>query len=170
MKDIDNPTAFIHPSAEVSTDSRLGKNVKIWNCSKIREQVRIGELTNIGQCVYIDKNVVIGRCCKIQNGVQVYDGVIIEDDVFVGPNVTFSNDKYPRAFNIEWEITKTIVKKGASIGAGATIVCGVTIGEYAMVAAGSVVTKNVSSYTLVAGNPAKDIHSIDLYGKKIEHE
>ncbi|WP_347814977.1 acyltransferase [Aliarcobacter butzleri] len=115
-----------------------------------------------------DTEVKIGNNCKIQNSVSVYHGVTIDDDVFVGPNACFTNDKVPRAFDPEWKITPTTVKRGASIGANATIVCGVTIGEYAMVAAGSVVTKDVKPYSLVMGNPAKHFCYIDKMGNKIK--
>ncbi|WP_374080460.1 acyltransferase [Bdellovibrio bacteriovorus] len=114
--------------------------------------------------------VTIGNGCKIQNGVSVFTGVTIEDDVFVGPDATFTNDIVPRAFISDWKIVPTFVKKGASIGANATIVCGVTIGEYAMVAAGSVVTKDVEPYSLVMGNPARHYRFIDKIGNKIDHK
>jgi acetyltransferase-like isoleucine patch superfamily enzyme len=117
--------------------------------------------------VYIDCNVSIGDDCKIQNSVSVYDGVTIESQVFVGPNASFTNDKVPRAFNSDWRITKTWVKKGASLGANCTIICGIVIGEYAMVAAGSVVTKDVPPYSLVVGNPARVVAKIDKAGNKI---
>jgi acetyltransferase-like isoleucine patch superfamily enzyme len=117
--------------------------------------------------VYIDCNVSIGDDCKIQNSVSVYDGVTIESQVFVGPNASFTNDKVPRAFNSDWRITKTWVKKGASLGANCTIICGIVIGEYAMVAAGSVVTKDVPPYSLVVGNPARVVAKIDKAGDKI---
>ncbi len=117
----------------------------------------IGENCIISKNVYIDTKAVIGNRVKIQNNVNVYHGVVIGDDVFLGPSMTFTNDFYPRAFNTEWKITETYVKKGASIGANATIVCGNTIGEYAMVGSGSVVTTDVPAHALVAGNPARQI-------------
>ena len=114
--------------------------------------------------VYIDETVCVGDNCKIQNSVSIYKGVTIGKDVFVGPNASFTNDKVPRAFNANWKVTPTNIKKGASIGANATIVCGVVIGEYAMVAAGSVVTKDVQPYALVVGNPARQVATIDKIG------
>ena len=115
----------------------------------------------------MDCDVEIGDRCKVQNGVSLYNGVTIGDDVFIGPHAAFTNDRVPRAFNADWEITQTRIHKGASIGANATIVCGVTIGEYAMVAAGSVVTKDVPPYTLVKGNPARPHSRIDRAGNKV---
>ena len=152
---------FVHNTAEVNEKAKIGKNTKIWNLAQVRENAEIGENCIISKNVYIDENVRIGNNCKIQNNVNVYHGVTIEDDVFCGPSMTFTNDLFPRAFNKDWKITNTVVKRGASIGASATIVCGVTIGEYAMVGAGSVVTKDVEPYTLVAGNPAKFIRKIE---------
>lgn len=159
---------FIHPTANVSSDAIVGNGTKIWINSQIRENSKIGTNCIISKDTYIDTNVIIGNNCKIQNSVSVYQGVTIDDDVFIGPNVCFTNDKVPRAFDPEWKITPTFVKKGVSIGANATIVCGVTIGEYAMVAAGSVVTKDIEPYSLVMGNPAKHYSYIDKMGNKIE--
>lgn len=156
---------FVHDTAEVSDKAKIGKNTKIWNQAQVRENAEIGENCIISKNVYIDEHVKIGNNCKIQNNVNVYHGVTIEDDVFCGPSMTFTNDLFPRAFNNDWKITETLVKKGASIGANSTIVCGVTIGEYAMVGAGSVVTKDVEPYTLVAGNPAKVIRKIEKLGE-----
>lgn len=159
---------FIHETAHVSLDAKIGNGSKVWINSQIRENTMIGENCIISKDTYIDVRVKIGNNCKIQNSVSIYQGVTIEDDVFVGPNACFTNDKVPRAFESEWKITPTLVKKGASIGANATIVCGITIGEYAMVAAGSVVTKNVEPYSLVMGNPAQHYSYIDKMGNKIE--
>lgn len=159
---------FIHPTANVASDVKIGSGTKVWINSQIRENSKIGTNCIISKDTYIDTNVIIGNNCKIQNSVSVYQGVTIDDDVFIGPNVCFTNDKVPRAFDPEWKITPTFVKKGVSIGANATIVCGVTIGEYAMVAAGSVVTKDIEPYSLVMGNPAKHYSYIDKMGNKIE--
>lgn len=161
---------FIHPSASVSEQAKIGEGTKIWINSQIREKSEIGMNCIISKDTYIDTEVKIGHNCKIQNSVSVYHGVTIEDDVFVGPNACFTNDKVPRAFDPEWKITPTLIKKGASIGANATIVCGITIGEYAMVAAGSVVTKDVESYSLVMGNPAKHYAYIDKMGNKVNEK
>jgi len=131
---------FKHNTALVEEGAKVGDNTKIWMNSQIRSGSVIGSNCIISKDTFVDENVKIGNRCKIQNGVSVYQGVSIEDDVFVGPNVCFTNDKVPRAFNQEWKISKTLIKKGASIGANATIVCGVIVGEYSMVAAGCVVT------------------------------
>lgn len=161
---------YIHTTANVSESAAIGEGTKIWINVQIREGAKIGSNCIISKDVYIDHDVSIGNNCKIQNGVSVYHGVTIEDDVFVGPAACFTNDKVPRAFDLNWKVTPTLVKSGASIGANATIVCGVTIGEYAMVAAGSVVTKDIAPYTLVMGNPARKIASIDKYGNKLEQQ
>lgn len=158
----------IHPTAIVDPTANLGMNTKVWVNVQIRENVKIGSNCILSKDVYIDHNVVIGDNCKIQNGVSIYHGVTIEDEVFVGPNACFTNDKIPRAFNSPWKVTQTLIKKGASIGANATIVCGITIGEYAMIAAGSVVTKDVAAYSLVMGNPASHHSFIDKEGNKTE--
>lgn len=160
----------IHETAEVSPNAVLGANTKIWINVQIREGARIGEDCILSKDVYIDHSVLIGNRCKIQNGVSVYAGVEIDDDVFVGPNASFTNDRVPRAFNTNWKITPTRIERGASIGANATIVCGVTIGEYAMVAAGSVVTRDVPAFCLVMGNPARVVSRIDKSGDKVEGE
>lgn len=146
---------FIHETAHVAENVLIGQGTKIWINSQIREDVSIGTNCTIGKDTYIDHGVSIGGGVKIQNGVSVYHGVTIEDDVFIGPGVTFTNDFYPRAFSSDWAIRPTTVRKGASIGANATIVCGVELGEYSMVGAGSVVTRSVPSHGLVLGNPAR---------------
>lgn len=158
---------FIHQTAIISPDATIGTGSKIWVNVQVRERALIGSNVILSKDVYIDQAVCIGNNCKIQNGVSVYNGVTIEDSVFIGPHVTFTNDKVPRAFDPNWKVTPTLVKTGASIGANATIVCGVVIGEYAMVAAGAVVTKDVEPYTLVMGSPAKFISHIDKMGNRI---
>lgn len=161
---------YIHPTAEVSDKALIGEGTKIWNLAQVREEAEIGENCIISKNVYIDTKVKIGNCVKIQNNVNVYHGVEIEDDVFLGPSMTFTNDMFPRAFNGEWKITDTRVKKGASIGANSTVVCGVTIGEYAMIGAGSVVTRDVLPYALVVGNPAKQIGWVCECGARLDQE
>ncbi len=146
---------FKHPTAVVESDN-IGDGTKIWHFAHVREKARIGENCIIGKSVYIDEGVEIGNGVKVQNFVSVYKGVKIKDDVFIGPAVTFTNDLYPRAFSWdEDKIVPTIVRKGASIGANSTIVCGVVIGEYAMIGAGSVITGNVPPFGLVYGNPGE---------------
>lgn len=158
---------FIHPTANISAGAQIGEGAKIWINVQIREGSSIGENTIISKDVYIDHNVTIGKNCKIQNGVSVYNGVTIGDEVFVGPNATFTNDRVPRAFNTDWKITPTNIQNGSSIGANATLICGITVGEYAMIAAGSVATKDVEPYTLVRGNPARFVSYIDKMGNKV---
>ncbi|MCD6429546.1 N-acetyltransferase [bacterium] len=159
---------FIHPTAVVES-KKIDDGTKIWHFAHIREDAVVGKNCIIGKGVYIDTDVRIGNNCKIQNFVSVYRGVEIEDDVFVGPSATFTNDMIPRAFIWSDEkIVKTFVKKGASIGANATIVCGNTIGKYAMVGAGSVVTKDVPDFGLVYGNPATLRGFVCECGKKLK--
>lgn len=161
---------FIHPSANVSNKASIGVGTKIWINVQVRENAVIGSNCILSKDVYIDHAVKIGNGCKIQNGVSIYHGVEIENDVFVGPNVVFTNDKVPRAFNQGWQITPTYISNGASLGANSTIVCGVTIGEFAMVAAGSVVTRDVPPFSLVMGCPAKVVAKIDKDGNRISQE
>jgi acetyltransferase-like isoleucine patch superfamily enzyme len=160
-------TPYIHPTAEVSPDAAIGSRTKVWHYAQIREGVLVGMDCVIGKSVYLDHDVTIGNGAKIQNGVSVYNGVSIEDDVLIAANVAFTNDKFPRAFNDHWVITPTLIKRGASIGANSTIVCGVTVGEYALVGAGSVVTKDVPPYALAVGNPAKVIGEVNRQGERV---
>lgn len=146
---------FIHPSAVVAENVTIEDGTHIWHDAQIREGAVIGQNCNIGKGVYIDKDVKIGNSVKIQNYVSVYNGVTIEDDVILAPNCTFTNDLYPRAFNKDWRTVPTLVKKGASIGANATILCGVTIGEYSLIGIGSVVTADTLPFSLMVGNPAR---------------
>jgi acetyltransferase-like isoleucine patch superfamily enzyme len=161
---------FIHPTAHIAESVRVGEGTKIWINVQIRENAEIGHHCIISKDVYIDHAVKIGNRCKIQNSVSVYNGVTIEDDVFVGPNVAFTNDRVPRAFNTDWKITPTLIKRGVSIGANATVVCGIEIGDYAMVAAGSVVTKSVPSHALVMGNPARVVGYVCQCGHRVNHD
>jgi UDP-2-acetamido-3-amino-2,3-dideoxy-glucuronate N-acetyltransferase len=158
---------FIHESATVDSRASIGDGSKVWINVQIREGARIGRDCILSKDVYIDQDVRIGDGCKVQNSVSIYKGVTIEDRVFVGPNACFTNDKVPRAFDPDWMITPTLVRSGASIGANATIVCGVTIGEYAMIAAGSVVTRDVEPFALVMGNPARRVGTVDQSGQRV---
>jgi UDP-2-acetamido-3-amino-2,3-dideoxy-glucuronate N-acetyltransferase len=145
---------YAHPTAIVESRD-IGEDTKIWHFVHVRESSKIGNNCILGKSVYIDKEAEIGNNVKIQNFVSIYKGVQIEDDVFVGPSVTFTNDLYPRSFSWgEDHIVPTRICKGASIGANSTIVCGVTVGEYAMIGAGSVVADDVPPFALVMGNPA----------------
>ena len=160
--------AVIHPTATVDPRASIGAGSRVWINVQVREGAVIGRGCILSKDVYVDHGVRIGDLCKIQNAVSVYNGVTIEDEVFVGPNACFTNDKVPRATNAEWTVTPTVVRRGASIGANATIVCGIEIGEYAMVAAGSVVTRDVPPYTLVMGNPARVAGKVDKAGNRVE--
>lgn len=159
---------FIHPTAEVSSRASIGENTRVWNNAQIREEAVIGENCTIGKDVYIDKGVRIGNRVKIQNGVSVYGGVTVEDDVFLGPYCVLTNDLYPRAFNQDWQVVQTHIKKGASLGANSTIVCGKTIGTYAMVGAGAVVTRDVPDFALVLGNPARVAGYVCICGEVLQ--
>lgn len=149
---------FIHKLADVQSP-KIGEDTNIWQFCVVLENATIGKNCNICSHVFIENDVTIGDNVTIKNGVQIWDGITVQDNVFIGPNVTFSNDKFPRSKQRPSEFLKTIVKKNASIGANATIIPGITIGENAMIGAGSVVTKDVPANTTVAGNPAKEIKS-----------
>ena len=152
---------MIHPSSEVQSKN-IGVNTVIWQFCVILKNAIIGNNCNINFNVFIENDVVIGDNVTVKSGVQLWDGMIVEDNVFIGPNVTFTNDKFPRSKQYPDMFQKTIVKKGASIGAGSVILCGIQIGENAMIGAGSVVTKNVPANELWIGNPAKFIRKIGL--------
>jgi UDP-2-acetamido-3-amino-2,3-dideoxy-glucuronate N-acetyltransferase len=160
---------FIHESSYVDDGAEIGEGTKIWHFSHIMSGAKIGKKCSIGQNVNIGGRAIVGNGVKIQNNVSIYDDVIIEDDVFCGPSCVFTNVINPRAFvERKDEYKKTVVKKGASIGANATIVCGVTIGEYALVGAGAVVTKDVPPYALVFGSPARVMGKVDRDGNIVE--
>lgn len=162
---------FVHETAIIDDKCIIGDGVKIWHFSHVMSGAVIGKNCNIGQNVVISPQVEIGENVKIQNNVSVYTGVICEDDVFLGPSMVFTNVINPRSFvNRKSEFRSTIVRKGASIGANATVVCGVEIGRYAMIGAGSVVTKNVKPYALVVGNPAHQIGWVSEYGDRLEFD
>ena len=154
---------FVHSTADVSPKASIGLGTKIWQHCQVREDAVIGSNCILSKGVYIDSGVKIGNNVKIQNGISVYHGVTLEDGVFCGPHCVFTNDKRPRSVNpdgslkggADWIVSETLVRSGASIGAHATIVCGITIGHWAMIGSGAVVTKNVPDYGLVYGNPAR---------------
>jgi UDP-2-acetamido-3-amino-2,3-dideoxy-glucuronate N-acetyltransferase len=159
---------FAHATAVIDEGCRIGKGTKIWHFSHIMPNCTIGENCNIGQNVVVSPEVVLGNNVKVQNNVSIYTGVTCEDDVFLGPSMVFTNVSNPRsAVNRRGSYEKTLVKKGASIGANATVVCGHTIGRYAFIGAGAVVTKDVPDYALVVGNPARQTGWMSEYGHKL---
>lgn len=167
----DSKSYFAHETAVIDDGCEIGAGTKIWHFSHIMSNCKIGENCNIGQNVVVSPQVVLGNNVKVQNNVSIYTGVICEDDVFLGPSMVFTNVINPRsAINRKSEYTKTVVKKGATIGANATIVCGHDIGKYAFIGAGAVVTKNVPDYALVVGNPAKQTGWMSEYGHKLKFD
>ncbi|MFN3927629.1 MAG: acyltransferase [Pseudanabaenaceae cyanobacterium] len=164
---------FVHPSAIVDAGAVIGAGTKIWHFSHIMPHARIGQHCILGQNVFVANHVVIGNHCKIQNNVSLYEGVILEDYVFCGPSMVFTNVRTPRCEfprNTSKDYSPTLVKRGASIGANATIICGVTLHEGAFVAAGAVVTKDVPAYALVAGVPARIVGWMSAYGDRLEFD
>ncbi len=162
---------FAHPSAYIDEGCEIGTGVKIWHFSHIMKGCKIGENCNIGQNVVVSPKVVLGKNVRVQNNVSIYEGVICEDDVFLGPSMVFTNVINPRsAVSRKSEYKPTLVRKGASIGANATIVCGNEIGEYAFIGAGAVITKPVPAYALVVGNPARKIGWMSEYGQRLEFD
>jgi len=159
---------FAHETAVIDDDCTIGEGTKIWHFSHVMTGCEIGTGCNIGQNVVVSPDVILGNNVKVQNNVSIYTGVICEDDVFLGPSMVFTNVINPRsAVNRKNEYMKTLVKKGATIGANATIVCGHQIGEFAFIGAGAVVLKEVKSYSLVVGNPAKHIGWMSEYGQRL---
>jgi len=162
---------FAHPSAVIDEGCQIGRGTKIWHFSHIMTGCILGQECNIGQNVVISPEVILGRNVKVQNNVSIYTGVVCEDDVFLGPSMVFTNVSNPRsAVNRRGHYQKTLVKKGASIGANATIVCGHDIGEYAFIGAGTVVTKAVLPYALIVGNPGKQIGWMSTYGHRLHFD
>ncbi len=160
---------FAHPTAVIDENVKIGKESKIWHFSHIMSNSTMGISCNIGQNVVISPNVELGNNVKVQNNVSIYTGVVCEDNVFLGPSMVFTNILNPRSAIIRKDAyVKTLVKKGASIGANATIICGNTIGEYALIGAGTVVTKSVKPYALVVGNPGKQIGWVSEFGHRLE--
>lgn len=162
---------YSHETAIIDDGATIGKGSRIWHFSHIMPQVSIGEKCILGQNVFVANGVTIGNQVKIQNNVSLYTGVVCEDGVFLGPSMVFTNVINPRSFiERKDEYRQTLVKKGATIGANATIVCGNTIGEYALIGAGAVVTKSVKPYALVVGNPAKQIGWVSEYGNRLHFD
>jgi len=167
-----DPTAYIHPTAIVEEGVEIGARTKVWHHCHIRKGAHIGADCTLGKGVFIDIDVSIGDRVKVQNNVSVYHGVTLEEDVFVGPLAVFTNDRYPRAF-VPWSperASRTRVRKGASICAGACIRCGIEVGEFSMIAMGAILTKNTNSYELWMGNPARCVGNVDKEGHPIEVE
>ena len=163
------PDFFIHPTSIIDENCSIGNGTKIWHFSHIMSGVTLGNNCNIGQNVVVGSNVLIGNNVRIQNNVSVYEGVVCEDDVFLGPSVVLTNVINPRsAISRKDQFKPTIIRKGATIGANATIVCGNEIGAYAFIGAGAVVTKNILPYALVVGNPAKQVGWMSEFGHQLE--
>lgn len=150
-----SPSSYAHPTAVVEAGASVGAGTRVWHHGHVRDGAVVGAGCTLGKGVFVDSGAVVGDRTKIQNNVSVYAGVRLGDDVFVGPSAVFTNDRFPRAASTDWEVVPTVVGSGASIGAGAIIVCGTTIGPYAMVGAGAVVTRSVEPHELVLGNPAR---------------
>lgn len=160
---------FIHNSSIVEEGAIIGSKTKIWHWTHVCSGAKIGKNCNIGQNVFISGSVKVGNNVKIQNNVSLYDGVILEDDVFCGPSVVFTNVINPRSFvNRKNQFKKTIIQKGASLGANSTLICGVRIGKYSLIGAGSVVTKNVKDFSLNVGNPSLHIGWISKFGNRLD--
>jgi len=162
---------YAHDTAIIDNDCQIGEGTKVWHFSHIMSHCKIGENCNIGQNVVVSPEVVLGNNVKIQNNVSIYTGVVCEDDVFLGPSMVFTNVINPRsAVNRRGQYSKTLVKRGVSIGANATIVCGHDIGEFAFIGAGTVVTKTVPAYALIVGNPGRQIGWMSEFGHKLEFD
>lgn len=169
---------MIHPSADVSPDARIGPGTNVWHQAQVREDAAVGKDCVLGKGAYVDRGVVVGDRVKVQNYASLYHGVAIEDDVYIGPQAVLANDRYPRATNVDgtpkaegdWQIGPVLVRQGASIGAGAVVLPGVTIGRWAMIGAGAVVTHDVPDHTLVVGNPARVAGRVCACGRLLTEE
>ena len=162
---------FAHETAVIDEGAVIGEGTSVWHFSHLMKDCKVGSSCNIGQNVFIASDVVIGNNVKVQNNVSLYSGVICEDDVFLGPSCVFTNVINPRsAISRKHEFKKTLIKKGVTVGANATIICGITIDEFAFIGAGAVVTKNVPAYAIVVGNPAKQIGWMSEYGHRLHFD
>lgn len=161
---------YIHPTAEVDEGAVIGSGTKIWHQAQVMKGAVVGKNCNLGKGVFVAGGVAIGDNVRIQNYVSLYNGLRVEDDVLLGPHMTFTNDLYPRAFVKDFTVYETLVKRGTSIGANATIVCGITLNEYCMVAAGAVVVSDVPAYGLVVGNPGRISGYVCKCGSRLEIE
>lgn len=167
---VNREDVFIHETADVSDEAVIGKGTRIWHHAQVMAGAVIGGNCNLGKGVFVAGSVKVGNNVKIQNYISLYNGITVEDDVILGPNMTFTNDLYPRAFVDDFVVYETLVRKGSAIGANATIVCGVTLNEYSMVAAGAVVMNDVPSYALVMGNPGRISGYVCKCGKRLTVE
>ncbi len=159
---------FRHKTALIGSKAKIGEGTRIWAFANIQDGAIIGKGCKICDCCFVEKGAVVGNYVTLKNGIAVFEGITLEDDVFCGTNTAFVNDRYPRSHRKDpWVLEKTVVKKGATIGSNATIMCGIVIGEYAVVGAGSVVTKNVPAHTVVAGSPAEFKGYACVCGKKL---
>ena len=158
----------IHPTADVSAQASVGEGTSIWHWVQVREGARIGARCTVGKDVYVDADVVVGDDCKIENFATLYRGLTVGRGVFIGPHTCFTNDTYPRAVSPDWQVVPTRVEDGASIGANATVLCGVTVGRSALIAAGAVVTRDVPAHALVAGVPAKVVGWVCDCGRPLD--
>ena len=169
---------MIHPTADVSTDAKIGEGTRVWSEAQVREGATVGTDCILGKGVYIDTDVVVGDRVKIQNRASLFRGLTVENGVYIGPHVSFTNDRYPRAVNVDgspktdddWELEETLVREGASIGAGAIVLPGLTIGAWAVVGAGAIVTRDVPDQALVTGNPAEIQGYVCTCGRRVEHD
>lgn len=167
MSTAGKPHVFVHARALCESDE-VGGGTRVWAFAHVMAGARVGSRCNVGDHAFIENGAVLGDGVTVKNGVQIWEGVVVEDDVFLGPGMVFTNDRVPRAFAAGFELVPTRVEHGASIGANATLVCGVTVGAYAMVGAGSVVTQDVPAHALVLGNPARRVGWVCICGQRLD--
>lgn len=160
---------FVHPNALVESD-QIGKDTRIWAFAHVLKNVKIGEDCNLCDYVFVESGVTIGNRVTVKNGISLWEGLVIEDDVFLGPNAVFTNDMFPRSKRHSGNFLSTLLKKGASVGANATILCGITLGKYCLIGAGSVVTRSVPDFALVTGNPARFRYWVGKTGERLHFD